>query len=65
MYKLKLKLVDVEMVFLHGKIGEGEEIYMNVPEGLDHKDDECLKLNKTIYGLVQDFEHFLRLSPQA
>ena len=60
MYKLKSKLVDVETAFLHGKIGEGEEIYMNVPEGVEHEDDECLKLNKTIYGLVQAARAFFK-----
>ena len=33
---------------------------MNAPEGVEHEDDECLKLNKTIYGLVQAARAFFK-----
>ena len=38
--------------FLHGDLGD-VDIYMDIPEGMEHKLGECLKLEKTIYGLVQ------------
>jgi hypothetical protein len=44
-------LIDVGTAFLHGDLEE--EIYMECPEGMEHKPDECLLLNKTIYGLKQ------------
>ena len=47
------KLIDIETAFLHGELGDGEEIYMNCPEGMDSDGSECLLLLKTIYGLVQ------------
>ena len=43
----------METAFLHGVLGEGEEVYMDCPEGLDHEEDECLLLLKTLYGLKQ------------
>ena len=41
----------VETAFLHGDLKE--QIYMDCPEGMEHKEDECLLLIKSIYGLVQ------------
>ena len=49
--KLKARLVDVETAFLYGELEEN--IYMKCPDGLTIKKSRCLKLNKTIYGLVQ------------
>ena len=46
------KLVDVSTAFLHGDLKD-TEIYMDCPPGMKHKEDECLRLNKSIYGLVQ------------
>jgi hypothetical protein len=43
----------MEMAFLHGVLEEGEEIYMDCPKGMVHQEDECLLLEKMIYGLVQ------------
>ena len=51
--KYKSMIVDVETAFLHGILGKGEEIYMDCPKGMIHSEDECLLLEKTIYGLVQ------------
>ena len=46
------KFLDVEVEFLHGDLEE--EIYMECPQVLeDTKEDKCLKLLHTIYGLVQ------------
>jgi hypothetical protein len=46
-------LLDVECAFLEGELEE--EVYMECPEGLEgaNKAEECLRLNKSIYGLVQ------------
>jgi hypothetical protein len=33
---------------------------MNCPEGLDHDPDDCLLLQKTIYGLVQSARQFYK-----
>ena len=52
-----MEVVDIETAFLYGVLDE--EIYMKIPEGLeDYMDtsfggDECLILDKAIYGLVQ------------
>ena len=52
--------VDVETAFLHGDLEE--EIYMKCPDGMKNdeayaygkvEDKDCLKLSKSIYGLVQ------------
>jgi hypothetical protein len=51
--KYKVVIVDMETAFLHGVLKEGEEIYMDGPKGMLHQEDECLLLEKMIYGLVQ------------
>ena len=48
---LKTTVIDVETAFLHGELAE--PIYMEAPPGYAVQHDECLKLNKCIYGLVQ------------
>jgi len=52
---LKAYSLDVETAFLHGELEE--EIYMKKPRGYEEvfgeKSDMCLRLNKSIYGLVQ------------
>ncbi len=49
------EVIDVETAFLYGNLEE--EIYMKCPDGLSEVDntdeDDCLLLNKSIYGLVQ------------
>jgi len=44
-------IVDVEMAFLHGELEE--EIYMDLPEGMEGDENECPLLLKALYGLVQ------------
>ena len=59
-----MEVVDIETVFLYGVLDE--KIYMKIQEGLeDYMDtsfwgDECLILDKTIYGLVQAARQFHR-----
>lgn len=49
------EIIDVETAFLYGTLEE--EIYMKVPEGLSEiitvPDGTCLKVLKSLYGLVQ------------
>ena len=49
------KVIDVMGAFLHGRFQEGEEIFMEVPEGWKDKypSDAVLRLLKTLYGLRQ------------
>ena len=49
-------IFDVETAFLMGDLKE--RIYMDCPKGMDHKPDECLLLEKTIYGLVQSARRY-------
>ena len=49
-------VVDIETAFLHGDLDE--EIYMEVPKGLEIEHNEKLMLKKTIYGLVQSARKF-------
>jgi hypothetical protein len=58
MWKLTSKLVNLETAFLHGDLVK--EIYMDYPNGLEHKNDECLLLQQTIYGLVQSASQFFK-----
>ena len=53
---LKAKIVDIETAFLHGNLEE--EIYMDAPEGIGATKDEVVKLEQTIYGLVQSARQF-------
>ena len=49
---LNAKIIDVETAFLHGDLEE--EIYMESPDGLGHnKGEDCVKLERSMYGLVQ------------
>jgi Reverse transcriptase (RNA-dependent DNA polymerase) len=56
--KLKARLADVEIAFLHGDLDE--EIYMNYFPGLEHQPDECVLLLKALYSLVQAAHQFFR-----
>jgi len=50
-WNLNTIIVDVETAFLHGDLEE--EIYMNLPDGMEGMDNECLLLLKALYSLVQ------------
>ena len=46
------KIVNIETAFLYGDLEE--EIYMECPQGMANiKKDDCIILNKCIYGIVQ------------
>jgi hypothetical protein len=53
---LKAKIFDVENSFLHGNLKD--EIFMEIPGGMDAAQEECLSLNKTMYYLVQSARQF-------
>jgi hypothetical protein len=55
-WRLESVIIDVEAAFLNGELEE--EIYMEVPDGIDHKQDEVLLLHKSLYGLVQAARQF-------
>ena len=57
-WNLKASIIDVETAFLHGNLKE--EIYMDVPPGLNVDPTKCLKLKRTIYGLVQSAREFYK-----
>ena len=62
MYDWTFEIVDIKTAFLYGELEE--EIYMKVPEGLsifmgkEFSENECLILEKSIYGLVQAARQF-------
>jgi hypothetical protein len=54
-WNMTCSVVDIETTFLHE--GLDEEIYMEVPKGLEIEDKKMI-LRKTIYGLVQSDRKF-------
>jgi hypothetical protein len=50
-WNMRCSVVDIETVFLHRDLHE--EVYMEVPKGLDIEDNKKLILRKTIYDRVQ------------
>jgi Reverse transcriptase (RNA-dependent DNA polymerase) len=57
-WNLNACIIDVETAFLHGDLQE--EIYMNIPEGMNSNPNDCLFLTKAIYGLVQSAREFYK-----
>ena len=53
---LEAMIFDIETAFLLGELDT--VIYMDCPQGMDHEEDECLLLTKTIYGLVQSARQY-------
>ena len=59
---LKGKVVDIDNVFLNGDLEH--EIYMKIPEGYDEAinidvdKEDCLILQKAIYGFIQAARKF-------
>jgi hypothetical protein len=51
-------MVDIESAFLHGNLDE--EIYMEVPKGLEIEHNKKLILRKTTYGLVQSARKIMK-----
>ena len=53
------KQIDIEAEFLEGKLEE--ELYVRLPEGMEcimNKTDNYGRLNRSIYGLVQESHQF-------
>jgi hypothetical protein len=48
-------ILDVRGAFLKGNFGDGETLYLHVPQGMEchYGPDVCLLLRKTLYGLKQ------------
>jgi hypothetical protein len=57
-WNMTCTVVDIETAFLHGDLDE--EIYMEVPKGLEIENKKKLILRKTIYDLVQSARKFMR-----
>jgi Reverse transcriptase (RNA-dependent DNA polymerase) len=53
--QVKAYSLDLETAFLHGELGK--EMYLRKPKGYEeifgNKEDLCLRLKKSVYGLVQ------------
>jgi hypothetical protein len=54
----KALIIHVETAFFHGYLTE--DIYVNIPKGMNEDQDHCLKLKRTIYGLVQSATEFYK-----
>jgi len=50
-WKIDAIIINVKAAFLHGDLDE--EIYMNLPDGMEGSNDECLLLLKALHRLVQ------------
>jgi hypothetical protein len=59
-------VIDVRGAFLKGEFGDDENLYLHVPQGIEHHyaTDIYLKLNKTLYGLKQAAYRFWLFSLQ-
>jgi hypothetical protein len=55
-WNMTYTVVDIETAFPHGDLDE--EIYMEVPKGLEIENNKKLILRKTIYCLVQNNRRF-------
>jgi hypothetical protein len=55
-WNMTCTVVDIKTEFLHGDLDE--EIYMEVPKGLEIENNKKLILRKTIYVLVQSARNF-------
>jgi hypothetical protein len=55
-WNMTCTVVDIETAFLHRDLDE--EMYMEVPKGLEIKHNNKLMLRKNIYGLVQSARKF-------
>jgi hypothetical protein len=55
-WNMKCTVVDIETTILHED--SEEEIYVEIPKGIEIKNNKKLILKKTIYGLVQSARKF-------
>ena len=58
LFKLDIRLIDIETAFLHGLLDE--QIYMDCPQGMECSEEECVLLLKALYGLVQSARQFYK-----
>jgi hypothetical protein len=54
---LKSVSADVECAFLNAPLDEGEEVYVQMPQGFQ-QEGKCLKLRQSLYGLRQSPRNF-------
>jgi len=57
-WKLQASIINIETAFLHRNLQD--EVYMNVPEGMESNNNQCLLLSKIIYGLVHSAREFYK-----
>jgi hypothetical protein len=59
-------IIDVEGAFLQGRFENGEELYIEVPDGFHewYKGDVVLRMNVPMYGTKQAAYCFLRRSQE-
>jgi Reverse transcriptase (RNA-dependent DNA polymerase) len=57
-WRMKAMIIDIETAFLYGELEE--TIFMECPKGINGKDDECVLLKKSLYGLVHNAKPFFR-----
>jgi Reverse transcriptase (RNA-dependent DNA polymerase)/gag-polypeptide of LTR copia-type len=56
LWNLTSVIIDVETAFLHGELNES--IYMLPPKGTNITNNQCVHLDKALYGLVQAARQF-------
>ena len=56
--RLDVDQIDVKTAFLEGDLKPSEYVYMKCPQGLGLMEDECLEIQKGMYGLVQSARIF-------
>ena len=57
-YKYNARIVDVGTAFLYRMLDN--EIFMEAPSGSGYGNNECVKLEKAIYGLVQAAQQYYK-----
>ena len=59
-YSYTAHVVDAKGVFLLANFSDGEEVYMNMPQGWEelYEDEHMLRLEKTVYGTKQACKAF-------
>lgn len=51
--QIKTAQLDIKTAFLYTKLDPNENIYLEIPDGLEKQPDKVMKLKRAIYGLKQ------------